>query len=158
MGFNYKFMGINTQDNITRTRRCLGDLLLEENLITQEQLDIAINTQQIEGIRLGEALLKLEFIKPQDLAAILSVQLNLPYIDLQRHKIQPQALRLIPEFMARKHILIPMDVVNDCLMVVMADPQDIQTTGHPDSGQNENRSSSGHLNGYPEGHRSQLPL
>jgi general secretion pathway protein E len=58
---------------------------------------------------------------------MLSVQLNIPLIDLQRHKIQPGALRLIPEEIARKRILIPLDVVGDSLVVVMADAQDIQT-------------------------------
>ena len=58
---------------------------------------------------------------------MLSIQLNLPLIDLKRHTIQPQALRLIPEEMARKHSLIPLDIVNDSLMVVMADPEDIHT-------------------------------
>ncbi len=117
----------NNQTGTLSVRKSLSDLLLEEKLITQDKLDIALETQRREGLRLTEALLKLELIKPQDLAAILSVQLNLPYIDLQRHKIQPTALRLIPESMARKHTLIPMDVVGDSLMVVMADPQDIQT-------------------------------
>ena len=120
-------MGISLRENTVKTRRSLGELLLEEKLITPEKLNIALETQQKYGIRLGEALVKLDMIKPRDLAAILSVQFNLPYIDLQRHKIQPAALRLIPEDMARKHTLIPMDVVGDSLMVVMADPQDIQT-------------------------------
>ena len=120
-------MSTNNQPITPAVRKSLSDLLLEEKLITREKLDVALETQQKEGIRLTEALLKLNLIKPQDLAAILSVQLNLPYIDLQRHKIQPAALRLISESMARKHTLIPLDVVGDSLMVVMADPQDIQT-------------------------------
>ncbi len=106
-------MGISTQTVTPIIRKSLSDLLLEEKLITREKLDIALETQQKDGIRLTEALLKLAFIKPQDLAAILSVHLNLPYIDLQRHKIQPAAVRLIPEDMARKHTLIPMDVVGE---------------------------------------------
>jgi type II secretory ATPase GspE/PulE/Tfp pilus assembly ATPase PilB-like protein len=71
--------------------------------------------------------LRQNMLKSEDLAAILSVHLNMPCIDLQRHKIQPEALKLIPEATARKHTLIPLDVVGDSLMVVMADPQDIQT-------------------------------
>ncbi len=102
-------------------------MLLEEKLLSQEQLDKALELQRQEGGQLGEVLLTHNLIRAEDLAAILSVQLNLPYIDLQRHKVQPEALRLIPEAIARKHILIPLDVVGDSLMVVMADPQDIQT-------------------------------
>ncbi len=53
--------------------------------------------------------------------------MKLPLIDLKRHAVQPEALRLIPEEMARKHALIPLDIVNNSLMVVMADPEDIRT-------------------------------
>jgi len=58
---------------------------------------------------------------------VLSVQLNVPLIDFKRHMVQPNALRLIPQDMARKHTLIPLDVVGDVLVVVMADPEDIRT-------------------------------
>jgi len=58
---------------------------------------------------------------------VLSVQLNVPLIDLKRHVVQPDVLRLIPEQMARKHTFIPMDIINDSLLVVMADPEDIRT-------------------------------
>ena len=107
-------------------RKSLGDLLLEEKLITAEQLEVALKMQEVEGGRLPDILVRQNMLKSEDLAAILSVHLNMPYIDLQRHKIQPEALKLIPEATARKHTLIPLDVVGDSLMVVMADPQDIQ--------------------------------
>jgi type II secretory ATPase GspE/PulE/Tfp pilus assembly ATPase PilB-like protein len=115
------------QENTNGSRKSLGDLLLEEKLITQEQLELALKLQEVEGGRLPDILLRQNMLKSEDLAAILSVHLNMPCIDLQRHKIQPEALKLIPEATARKHTLIPLDVVGDSLMVVMADPQDIQT-------------------------------
>ena len=108
-------------------RKSLGELLVEEKLITLEQLDNVVNIQQKQGGRLSEILLSQGLVKAQDLAAVLSVQLNVPLIDLQRHKIQPEALRLIPEDVARRHTLIPLDRVGNSLVVVMADPQDIQT-------------------------------
>jgi general secretion pathway protein E len=57
---------------------------------------------------------------------MLSIQMNLPYIDLKRHVIQPEALKLIPEFLARKYNIIALDIVDNALIVVMADPEDIQ--------------------------------
>ena len=113
-------------DNLSG-RKSLGELLVEEKLLTPEQLDNAVNIQQKQGGRLSEILLSQGLVKAQDLAAVLSVKLNVPLIDLQRHKIQPEALRLIPEDVARKHTLIPLDMVGNSLVVVMADPQDIQT-------------------------------
>ncbi|MBN1643730.1 MAG: type II/IV secretion system protein [Dehalococcoidales bacterium] len=117
----------NLQDDNSFSRKSLGELLVEEKLITPEQLDNAIKIQQMQGGRLSEILVNQGVVKDKDLAAILSVKLNIPLIDLQRHKIQPEALRLIPEDTARKHTLIPLDVVGNSLVVVMADPQDIQT-------------------------------
>jgi general secretion pathway protein E len=109
------------------SKKSLGDMLVEEKLITPEQMESALAQQRQKGGKLSDILLKQGLVKAEQLAIVLSIQLNLPLIDLKRHTIQPQALRLIPEEMARKHMLIPMDIVNDSLMVVMADPEDIRT-------------------------------
>jgi type II secretory ATPase GspE/PulE/Tfp pilus assembly ATPase PilB-like protein len=108
-------------------RKSLGERLVEEKLITREQMESAAAIQQQQGGRLGDILIKQGLVKPEELAIILSIHLNLPLIDLKRHEVQPRALRLIPEEMARKHAIIPLDIVNDSLMVVMADPEDIRT-------------------------------
>jgi type II secretory ATPase GspE/PulE/Tfp pilus assembly ATPase PilB-like protein len=111
---------VKMQDNI-------GEYLVEEKFITREQLNLALAIQQKQGGQLNEVLLNQNMIKAEDLASMLSVQLNIPYIDLQRHKVQTRALKLIPETFARKHTLIPLDVVGESIVVVMEDPQDLQT-------------------------------
>jgi type II secretory ATPase GspE/PulE/Tfp pilus assembly ATPase PilB-like protein len=111
----------------TNKRQSLEDMLLAEKLITREQLEKTRELQRVKGGQLSDILVDSGLIGPQDMAAILSVQLNVPFIDLQRHKVQPDSLRLVPESLARKHTLIPLDVVGDSLIVVMADPQDVQT-------------------------------
>jgi type II secretory ATPase GspE/PulE/Tfp pilus assembly ATPase PilB-like protein len=108
-------------------KKRLGEMLIEEGLITSSQLEKAVAQQKLQGGTLNEILLRQGAVKAEQLATILSIKLNLPLIDLKRHVIQPQALRLIPEEMARKYTLIPMDIVNDSLMVVMADPEDVRT-------------------------------
>ncbi len=108
-------------------RKRLGEMLVEENLITTEQLESALELQRRQGGKLSEVLINQGLVKAEDLAAVLSVQLNVPLIDLKRHMVQPNALRLIPEDTARKHTLIPLDIVGDSLVVVMADPEDIRT-------------------------------
>ena len=108
-------------------RKSLTEMLVEENLITTEQLEKALKLQRKQGGKLTEVLVNQEMVKAEDLAAVLSVQLNVPLIDLKGHMVQPNALRLIPEYTARKHTLIPLDVVGDTLVVVMADPEDIRT-------------------------------
>jgi general secretion pathway protein E len=109
------------------SKKSLGDMLVEEKLITPQQMEDVLAQQRQKGGRLTDILLQQNLVKPEQLAMILSIRLNLPLIDLKRHVVQPAALRLIPEDMARKHILIPLDIVNNALMVVMADPDDVST-------------------------------
>jgi type II secretory ATPase GspE/PulE/Tfp pilus assembly ATPase PilB-like protein len=108
-------------------RKTLGDRLLEEKLINRKQLANAQAMQQQHGGKLGDILLNQGVITPEQLAAVLSIHLNLPLIDLKRHAVQERALHLVPEEVARKHMLIPLDIVNDSLMIVMADPEDVRT-------------------------------
>src|SRR4030042_666681 len=109
------------------SKKSLGDMLVEEKLITPEQLESALAVQKQKGGKLSDILLRQGLVKAEELAVVLSIQLKLPLIDLKRHTVQPLALRLIPEEMARKYALIPLDIVNNSLMVVMADPEDIRT-------------------------------
>jgi general secretion pathway protein E len=108
-------------------KKSLGEMLVEEKLITLAQLESAQTLLRQQGGKLGDILLNQGLVKDEQLAIVLSIQLNLPLIDLKRHTVQPHALRLIPEEMARKRALIPLDIVNDSLMVVMADPEDVRT-------------------------------
>jgi general secretion pathway protein E len=107
-------------------RENLGERLVKENLLSPEQLENALKLQREQGGKLSHILVSQGFIKAEELATTLSVQLNMPLIDLRRHAIQAETLHLIPEEMARKYTLIPMDIINDALMVVMADPEDIR--------------------------------
>lgn len=107
--------------------RRLEELLQREELVTAEQLEQARHRQHDHGESLGEAVVALGFITEAQLAAVRSLQMNLPLIDLRRHTVQPRALGIIPEEMARRHVFIPMDIVNDSLMVVMANPEDVRT-------------------------------
>lgn len=108
-------------------RKDLGEMLLEERLVTPEQLARALEIQRTRGGTLGEVLVREGYVRSEDLAAVQSVLFNVPFIDLKRHVIQPDAIKLVPEEMARKHTLIPMDIIGDSLMVVMADPSDVRT-------------------------------
>jgi type IV pilus assembly protein PilB len=108
-------------------KKGLGDILIEENLVTRAQLESALEAQRQQGGKLTDILLKQGAINTEQMAIVLSIQLNLPLIDLKRHSVQPRALALIPEEMARKYTLIPLDIVNDSLLVVMADPEDVRT-------------------------------
>lgn len=104
----------------------IGELLVESGLLTWEQLDTAVSEAARLQKRLGRYLADEGLVSDEDLASTLSLQLNVPVIDLKRHAVQPKALELVPEQYARQHDLIPVDVVGDALLVVMADPGNIQ--------------------------------
>ncbi len=106
----------------------LDEILVDAGLLTREQLAQA--TEKAGHLRwLLDYLLDEGLLSAEDVAMALSLQLNLPIIDLKRHVVQPEALRLVPECYARQHTLIPIDVVDDALVVVMADPTNVQVLG-----------------------------
>jgi type II secretory ATPase GspE/PulE/Tfp pilus assembly ATPase PilB-like protein len=104
----------------------LGQVLLDAGLISEDQLQEAQQIQQAGRGSFGSVVAKRGWVSPQSLAMALSLHLNLPLIDLTRHSVQPEVLRQVPEDFARKHHLIPLDVLEDGLAVVMEDPTDIQ--------------------------------
>ncbi|MBT4513216.1 MAG: hypothetical protein HOC20_13535, partial [Chloroflexi bacterium] len=105
--------------------RTLGDILVEADLLGAEELGRALEIQLKQGKKLKDVLAEQEMVTPELLATALSIQLNMPLIDLKRHTVQPQALKLIPEELAKKYTLIPLDIVDQMLLVVMSDPTDI---------------------------------
>ena len=107
--------------------KSLGEMLVTENRITAEQLDNALELERKNGRKLSEILVDQGLATAEDLAMVRSIQLNVPLIDLKQHQVQPEALELITEDTARKHTLIPLEVVDNSLTVVMANPQDIIT-------------------------------
>lgn len=104
----------------------LGEMLVEEQLITEDQLVSALEEQRRSGDDLGEILIKHGLVTAQEIAEVRSIALNVPLIDLNRHPVQPQVLKLVPEKIARRYVLVPIDIVDDALMVVMADPENIK--------------------------------
>ena len=107
-----------------KAKTTLGEALVQMQVITAEQLRQAQEKQREQGGKLSEILVDLGFIKVEELASFLSIMWNVPLIDLKTHVVQTEALALIPEDLARKHILIPLQIIGDALMVVMADPDD----------------------------------
>ncbi|HEY33653.1 MAG TPA: type II/IV secretion system protein [Dehalococcoidia bacterium] len=107
-------------------RKPIGQLLVEEGLITQEQLEDALKLQRKQAGKLGEILVSQGMVTAEDMAAVYSIQMNLPLVDLKKRVVQSDALKMVPEDMARKFTLIPLEVVGDALIVVMAYPDNIR--------------------------------
>ncbi len=103
----------------------IGELLVRERLIAQDQLKKAIEEQKRSGGRLGANLVKLGFITEKDLTAFLSRQYGIPTIDLAHQEIDSEIVKLIPEDVAQKYQVIPISRTGSTLVIAMADPSNI---------------------------------
>lgn len=107
----------------------LGELLVQEGLISSAQLEKAIAIQKQEGGRLGEILIKLGMVKEDQMVAVLGKQFNIPYFSLGTGMLKPatdqELERLIPQDVAYKNGVIPLSRTLNSLTVAMSDPLDI---------------------------------
>ncbi|MGH2620048.1 MAG: GspE/PulE family protein [Anaerolineales bacterium] len=103
----------------------LVQVLLESGLIDEAQFEEALKLYSAGEGSLSSIIADRRWVSPESLAMALSLHLNLPLIDLTRHSVQPEVMRHIPESMARKYHLVPLDVIDNSLAVVMEDPTDI---------------------------------
>ena len=111
----------------------LTEILIKNNLLTQDQLNQAIEVQRAKGGRLSEIITELKFIKESDLMMALSEGLNFPLIDLKRFKLDPEIAKIIPSAIARRYLIIPVGKLGDSITVAMADPLNIFAIDHVSS-------------------------
>lgn len=109
-----------------RSQKDLGQMLVEAGLIVEEQLQRVKEMQRQSGDSLERILLQQRLITPQQLAFFTSLQLGIPYVNLKREGVQSHAVKLIPESIARKYGIIPVDTTDGAVVVAMEDPRDIQ--------------------------------
>ena len=104
----------------------LRSVLVEHRFITTQQLQKAEEECRATGKKLSAALVDLQFILPETVSTILSFQLNVPVVELRQFRVQPEALRLIPENVARERNVLAVSLEGDVLRVAMDDPQDLE--------------------------------
>ena len=100
----------------------IGDLLLREGLVTQDQLNKALAEQRNNGSRVGYALVKLGFVKETDLTRMLARQHKMPAVDLTKFQVDPRIAKLIAGELALKHSVLPLKRDGRTLTVAMSDP------------------------------------
>ncbi len=100
----------------------LGEILVERSLITKGQLKEALALQKQNGGLLGEILVRLDFIKEEEVTQALTTQFGFPYLPLDNYEIEPEVIKLVPENVARQYWLVPIDRIGNTLTVAMADP------------------------------------
>jgi MSHA biogenesis protein MshE len=103
----------------------LGDLLVQQKIITQDQLAFALDQQKRSGRKLGRVLVDNAFVTEEHISEALAKQLNIPYINLKYYNINLELVRLLPESQARRFRAIVLEDRNNMLLIGMADPTDL---------------------------------
>lgn len=108
-----------------RNKKRLGDILIEEGILNDLQLAIALGEQRQWGGKLGSVLVKKGFIKEPELASILEKQLGIKWISLKGREPAPSALCTLKADVARKFKVFPLALEGDILTIALSDPTDI---------------------------------
>ena len=103
----------------------IGELLLKEKRISAEQLQEALNYQRTSGGKLGANLVKLGFVKDEEITALLSKQYGVPSIALNQFEIDPAVIKLVPAETARKYQIVPLSRAGATLTIAMTDPTNV---------------------------------
>jgi len=103
----------------------LGDLLVQQKLISQEQLKFALEQQKRSGRKLGRLLVDNAFVTEENISEALGRQLSIPYINLKYFNINIELVRLLQESQARRFRAMILEERNGMLLVGMADPTDL---------------------------------
>lgn len=113
---------------VRKGKKRIGDILVEEGILTEEQLEEALKAGKAENKKIGEAITDLGFASEQDIAEALSSQLGFEYVNLSTVHIPDNVLSLINESVLRKHLMIPYAFVPNTInqvKVAMVDPMDM---------------------------------
>lgn len=103
----------------------LGDLLVHEHIITNEQLMQALNAQKSTGRKLGDTLIELGSISERQLLEFLAQQLDVPFLDISQRRIPPEVASLLSEVHARRLRAIVIEDLGDSVLIGMSDPADL---------------------------------
>lgn len=108
-----------------RVRIRLGDLLVDQKLISEAQLQSALTEQKKSGRKLGRVLIENGYVEEEAMLTTLSTQIGIPYVDLSTFELNAQLVKRLPETDARRYRALILRETTDGLLVAMADPTDI---------------------------------
>lgn len=116
-------LSLQTKDSGGQRKR-IGDILIESNLITKEQLLQALTAQKEKKQKLGETLIGLGYVKRDQVTEALAEKLHLPLVSHTEYTLTDELKAIIPKEFAQKNLVIPVEKVQDQLILAMADPLD----------------------------------
>lgn len=108
---------------MVKLKKRLGQILVTAGLITESQLQEAM--ESLDGRTLSRTLVTLGYAKEADIASAVAKSMNLPYVDLTKYEVNASAVTLVSEELARRYLILPIDIEGEKLIVAMADPANI---------------------------------
>lgn len=105
----------------------IGQMLIDKDIITIEQLDEGLKEQKKTGDFIGATLIRLGFAKETQVLPVLSEQLNIPYVKIKEMEISPETVKKVPARFASYYKLMPVKLEGDLLTVAVIDPLDLHT-------------------------------
>ncbi len=102
------------------TKKKLGEILVEQNLLTAEQVQDTLRMQHQTGLMFGETLVQNKLITEEKIVAVLVAQFGIPYIKPSNYKIPAELLEIFEPQMMRKFQFVPMDSIGNVLVIAIA--------------------------------------
>jgi len=103
----------------------LGEILVQQKLLSEEQLGLALAEQKRSGRKLGRVFIENGYVTEEQIAGALARQLNIPYLNLKFFNVNPEIVRLLPETQARRFRALVLEDRRGALLVGMSDPTDL---------------------------------
>jgi len=112
---------------MVKKRKRLGEILVENGVVTENMVEEALTHAREEGLRIGEALVSLGLADEEDVTKFLAMQYDMEYVDLERQVLVPGLLEEVPEEIIRRHLVLPISKEGGRLKVIITDPLDLET-------------------------------
>ena len=103
----------------------LGDLLIKQSYLSEDQVQLALAEQKNTGRKLGRILIEKKWVTEEQIAAALARQMALPFVNLDQRSLSPEVIRLLPESQARRFRALAIEKRPDSVLVAMSDPTDL---------------------------------
>ncbi|MFH0813299.1 MAG: GspE/PulE family protein [Pseudomonadota bacterium] len=105
--------------------KLLGEVLLDKEMVTRQQMRLALQEQKRTGELLGNVLLRLGILTRKDLSRAIAFSTDLPFIDLKQVHVDASAIKTVSKDIAKKFKLIPFSIENNTIRVAMDNPNDV---------------------------------
>ena len=106
--------------------KLLGEILVEKNIITSQQLRQVLDAQAKEDGLIGEIIVNKKFATEEDIAQCISFQYGFPFLPLENYDIPLEVAKLVPKNVARHYCLVPIDRIGSTLTIAMANPLNME--------------------------------